>query len=140
MRLSCPDGDLDPATALAATIDLVGVPVRAWCTGGLGGPALAPFAAAGRRLAHPHAVFVLQEPTVHAEGRADELAAVAARHRQQLAALHRRLARATGRSVERVATDMRAGVSLTAHEARAYGLVDEVVGGHGGPGPRPGGC
>ena len=46
LHLSCPDGDLGASSAVADTIDLVGVAVRAWCRGTVGGPALAPLAAA----------------------------------------------------------------------------------------------
>jgi ATP-dependent Clp protease protease subunit len=127
VRISCPDGDLDAAIALADTIDLVGVTVRACCSGKVGGPALAPVAAAGRRLSQPHCVFVLKDPTVQLGGRADELVALAAAHQRQLDGLHARLASATGQPLERVVADMQRGVVLSAAEALAYGLVHEIA-------------
>src|ERR687888_1051864 len=48
------EGDLDAAITLAETIDLMRVPVRALATGWTGTPAIAVFAAADRRRAHPH--------------------------------------------------------------------------------------
>jgi ATP-dependent Clp protease protease subunit len=127
LRLSCPDGDLDACIALADTVDLVGVPVRALCSGKVGGPALAPLAAADRRLAHPHCVFVLRDPTVQLQGRAHELSTLAASHQHQLDGLHARLAEATGQPVERVEADMQVGRTLTAEEAVEYGLVEEIA-------------
>ena len=126
LHLSCPDGDLDAATALADTIDLVGAEVRAVCSGRVGGPVLAPLVAAHRRLAHAHCLFVLKDPRVELQGRA-ELATLAAAQERQLRGLHARLAEATGQPLDRVASDMRKGVTLTAREAMEYGLVQEIV-------------
>ena len=135
LHLSCPDGDLDASSAVADTVDLVGVTVRAWCPGTLGGPALALLAAAGRRLAHPHCVFVLKDPTVQFEGRADRLEALAAANEQQLAGLHSRLAAATGQPLDRVVADMGRGVVLGAEDAVSYGLVEGLAGADRGDRP-----
>ncbi len=89
--------------------------------------ALAPLAAADRRVAHPHCLFVLRDPAVQLQGRADELATSASSYRRQLAGLHARLAEATGQSLDRVVADMRKGVTLNAEEAVDYGLIEEIV-------------
>jgi ATP-dependent Clp protease protease subunit len=127
LRLSCPDGDLDACVALADTVDLAGLAVRAVCSGSVGGPALAPLAAADRRVAHPHCLFVLRDPAAQLQGRADELATSASSYQRQLDGLHARLAVATGQSLERVEADMRKGVTLNAEEALEYGLVEEIA-------------
>ena len=127
VHLSCPDGDLDAAGSLADTIDLVGVTVRAWCSGKLGGPALAPLAAADRRIAQPHCMFVLKEPSMQLHGRADEIASLAATQQRQLDSFQVRLADATGQPLERVVADTRQGLTLDADQAVAYGLVHEVA-------------
>jgi ATP-dependent Clp protease protease subunit len=124
---SCPDGELDAALALADTIDLLGVTVRARARGQLGGPAVLPFASADRRLAHPHAVFVLRDRRLRLEGRADDVNAMIAAHQHQLDALHARLAAAAGQTPDRIAGDLRAGTVLGAEEALAYGLVHELI-------------
>ncbi|MDP8977830.1 MAG: ATP-dependent Clp protease proteolytic subunit [Actinomycetota bacterium] len=129
LHLSCPDGDLDAALALADTVDLATVPVDAVGRGTLGGPALAPFLAAGRRRAYPHAVFRLSEPRATLDGRSEEIAAGAEAIHQQLGHLHARLAEATGQSLDKVVDDMRTGRILTAAQACDYGLVLELVGG-----------
>lgn len=127
VHLSCPDGDLDAAMSLADTIDLVGVSVRARCSGKLGGPALAAMAAADRRVAQPHCMFVLKEPSTELHGRADEIATLAATQRRQLEAFQLRLADATGQPLDRVVADTRHGLTLDADQALAYGLVHEVA-------------
>ncbi len=125
--LSCPDGDLVAATALADTVELVGVELRTVCTGSIGGPAVLPFALGTRRMAQPHATFRLIEPGLEAHGRADEIARETARQTDLVAEVHRRLAAATGQPIETVTEDLRRGRFLTADEAKTYGLVDEII-------------
>jgi ATP-dependent Clp protease protease subunit len=126
LHLSCPDGELGAANALADTIDLVGVPVRATCLGSIGGPALGPFTAADHRTASASAVFHLTNPRVSSTGSSADLESFAEHHRRELDALHRRIAAATGRPVDRVAADFETGTVLDAEEARRYGIVHEV--------------
>lgn len=129
LHIASPDGDLGAALLLADTVGLANAPITAFCRGTLGGPALAPFAAAPRRIASPHATFRMSEPRTSLSGRVDEIAAHAAAIRQQLANLHAQLALATGQPADRIAADMEKGRILTADEARDYGLVHEVAGG-----------
>jgi ATP-dependent Clp protease protease subunit len=128
LHISCPDGDLDAAIMLAETLDLLQAPVHAIAGGLLGGPPVAVYASAARRLAHRHAAFQLREPHAHMEGNAEQLAGRIAQHQHQLAYLHRHVADACGQSVETVAADMRAGRLLTAAAAADYGLVHELSG------------
>ena len=127
LHVSCPDGDLDGALLLADTVDLLTLDTTALVSGVVGGPVLAVIAAAGRREAHPQALLRLREPTGTAAGRADRLAADAEQHARQVDQLHRRLAAVTGREVDDIAADLRAGRLLTAPEAVAYGLLDALL-------------
>ncbi len=129
LHIASPYGDLGAALMLADTVGLATAPITAFCRGALGGPALAPFAAAPRRIASPHATFRMSEPHTSLSGRADEIAAHAAAIRQQLTHLHAQLALATGQAPERIAAEMEKGRLLTADEARDYGLVHEIAGG-----------
>ena len=92
LRYSCSEGELSAAIALADTVELLGVELRATAAGAVGGPAVLPFAVATRRLAHPHATFRLVEPEVEIRGRASDIAAEAERHAALVASFHRRLA------------------------------------------------
>jgi ATP-dependent Clp protease protease subunit len=127
LLMSCPDGDLVSAMSLADTVELVGVEVRALCTGSLGGPPILVFAVAPRRIAQPHATFRLTEPDLAIQGRAGDIAHEAERHAALLADFHSRLAAATGHRPESVAADLRARRLLTAPQAKAYGLVGEIA-------------
>lgn len=127
VHLAAADGDLGAALMLADTVDLATAPVTVVCRGAVGGPVLAVVAAAPRRVAYPHAQFRLEEPRLALSGRADEIDAGAQALRQQLTALHERLAEATGQPVERIEEDLRHGRLLTARQAVDYGLVEEVA-------------
>jgi ATP-dependent Clp protease, protease subunit len=128
LHIGCPDGDLDASIMLAETVDLLRVPVHAIAGGILGGPVLAVYASAQRRLAHRHAGFQLREPRAQMEGNAEQLAGRIAQHQHQLDYLHEHLAHACGQSVETITEDMRVGRLLTAKAAVEYGLVHELVG------------
>jgi ATP-dependent Clp protease, protease subunit len=123
---SCPAAELQAANALADTIGLVGVPVRAWARGSVGGPAIAAFTAADRRLAGPFASFELRDPVTMSSGSADRLEEFAAHHRRQIETFHARIAAATGQRVDRVTGDFATGLFLDADQARRYGIVHEV--------------
>jgi ATP-dependent Clp protease protease subunit len=133
LHLSCPDGDLDAAIMLAETVDLLQVPVHAIAGGMVGGPAIAVYASAGRRLAHRHAAFQLREPSAQMEGNAEQLAGRIAQHQHQIDYLHRHVAQSCGRTVQAVAGDMATGRLLTAAAAVEYGLVHELTGRDGPP-------
>jgi ATP-dependent Clp protease protease subunit len=125
--LSCPDGDLIAAIALADTVELVGVELRALCSGAIGGAVLLPYALATRRLAQPHATFRFTPPRYEAQGRATDLAHEAAHHADLVADVVGRLAEATRQTIETVNADLERNQLLTAQQAKAYGLVDEIV-------------
>jgi ATP-dependent Clp protease protease subunit len=127
LHLAAPDGDLDAALALVDTIDSLRVPVHAVATSEVGGAAVGVYAAAGRRLALPHARFRLAEPRVAGiAGTADQVAAAAGHHLRALEDLVVRVAGATGQPRSRVEDDFSTGRLLDAEQARAYGLVHEI--------------
>ena len=132
LRLSVDDADLEPASLVADTVDMLASPVHAVALGAVGGPALAILAAAASRTAHPQALLVLRDPqhgVAIGAGDVDagRAAGLADQQQRLIARLHERIAAVTGRAVEQVAADMHAGRVLTAPEAIAYGLVQAVA-------------
>jgi ATP-dependent Clp protease protease subunit len=129
LHLSSPDGDLGAAFAIVDALDAMRAPVHALVTGQLGGAAVLVLAAADRRLAYRHARIRLSEPrTVSVSGTADEVAASAGQYLRELEELAERVATATGQPRSRIEDDLSTGRTLSAEQAREYGLVDEVVG------------
>ena len=126
LRLTGASADLDAALTLVDTLDLMGAPVHATALGTLSGPAVAVLAVADRRVAGPHATVHLCEPRSARGVPGRDLEALAAERARQLRRLQERVAEACGRPVDEIAEDMRAGRILSAAEAQAYGLVDEI--------------
>ena len=123
-------GPVDAVTGLLDTIDLVRCPVDTSCVGRAEGTAAVVVAAGtGRRRCGPGATFRLRLPDLEAAGPADRLRrdVESATHVQRT--LVDRLAAITGQSRGLVARDVDRGRLLTAEEALAYGLVDEVAAG-----------
>jgi ATP-dependent Clp protease protease subunit len=127
IHLDSPDGTLEAAFVVMDTLDAARAEVRAYCRGRVGGPAIGVAAAAGHRLAAPHARFRLGQPTGRFTGTPESIAAQSRQQTDLLWRLHARLAQVTGRPAEEIAEDMRRGRYLDAEEALAYGLIDEVT-------------
>ena len=127
VHLDCSGGSLEAAFTLIDVVELVGAPVHAVAVGRVEGPAVGLLAVADRRLALPHAHVLLREPRSAYAGRSDDLAGWAAQFQRQVDHFVARLARAVRRPEAEVAADLRSGRHLSPEEARAYGLVDEVV-------------
>jgi ATP-dependent Clp protease, protease subunit len=122
------DGDLDAVFAVIDALDVMHAPVHALATAEVGGGAIGLYAVAKRRRAFPHARFRLAEPRVHSvAGTADDVATAAGQHLRALEDLIVRIAGATGQPRSRVEDDLQSGRYLTAEEAKAYGLVHEIV-------------
>ena len=132
LQLQSLDSDLPAALTVMDAMDTIGVPVHAYVSGQISGPALGILAAADRRLAYPNAGFRLTEPRVAFDGTAAELSASGQQFTTMLDALYFRLADVTGREVDDLRDDARSGRFLTAGQAIGYRLVDGVV--PGGPG------
>ena len=127
VHLSCPGSELAASLAVADAADLVTAPVHAVVRGVLKGPVVAVLCAAERRAAHRNALVVLSVPPVAAaEGTSEAVAAAAAQHERQVAQLRGRICSVTGRGDEEVSRDLGGGRLLTAEEAVAYGLIQQV--------------
>jgi ATP-dependent Clp protease, protease subunit len=126
--VNSPGGPLDAAAAVLDTIDLVRGPVDTTCLGQAAGTAAAVVAAGtGRRRIGAGAQVWLRLADVALAGPAGRVDADLTYLRDLRRTLIDRLAGITGQDRQLVERDIDAGRSLTAPEAVAYGLVDEVI-------------
>jgi len=136
LQIDCAEGELEAALSLMDVIELIGVPVNATARGLVGGPAVGVLAVSAHRRATRHASFRLYEPKASFTGNAQDLAQWADHSLERSRLFCRRLAVAVHRAEEHVEADVAAGRFLSADEALAYGLIDEISGGRRG-GPEP---
>jgi len=127
LRMDCPSGTLAAALSLVDVLGLVGVPVQAFASGRVHGPAVAVLAVCDHRTLAGHTSVRLTEPEAEFHGSAAQLGAQADALREQWTSLCACIARAADRSVEEVGADAAAGRYFTPDEAVAYGLADEVA-------------
>jgi len=120
-------GPADAAVGVLDTMDLLRCPVDTSCVGRAEGTAVVVVAAGSRhRGCGPGATFRLRFPDLEAGGPADRLQREVENAAQLQRTLVDRLVAITRQSRALVARDVERGRMLTAEEAVAYGLVDEV--------------
>lgn len=81
----------------------------------------------GKRYALPHCQVLMHQPSAGVGGTESDIAIQAEqfrKHKRELAGL---IAEHTGQTVERITADFDRDRWFTAHEAREYGFVDEVI-------------
>ncbi len=127
IHVDSPDGTLEAAFVVMDTIDGLHASVRALCRGRVGGPAVGLVAAASHRVAFPTTQFRLGQPKAQFSGTPDQIAAQSRQQQDLLWRLYAHLARVTAHPAEEIAEDIRRGRYLSAEEARAYGLIDEIL-------------
>jgi ATP-dependent Clp protease, protease subunit len=127
LQIDSSDGTIDAALSLMDIIDLLGVPVHAACIGQVAGPAVGVLAVCGRRTITPHAHLRLFEPPIEVQGNAQQLRQLASLHLERWTVFCARLAEITGQPLDRLREEASSGRYLSAEEAVAYGLVDEVA-------------
>jgi ATP-dependent Clp protease, protease subunit len=126
LRLDSGDGSLALALTLMDVIELMGVPVRALGLGQVAGPAVGVVAVCHHRAAMPSTRFALREPASQLEAHVRDVARWAELRADERRRFCARLADATGQPVDKVTDDLSAGLFMSAPEAVAYGLLDEV--------------
>jgi ATP-dependent Clp protease protease subunit len=126
LRIDSGEGSLALALTLMDVIELLGVPVRALCLGQVGGPAIGVVSVCSHRAAMPSTRFSLREPTTQMETHVRNVAQWAAMRSDERQRFCERVAAAVGQPAARVTDDFTGGRFLSAPEALAYGIIDEV--------------
>jgi ATP-dependent Clp protease protease subunit len=128
LHVASDGGELSAALTVIDVIDTMTAPVHALVTSQASGAVVAVLAAAGKRSAYRHARFKLTEPrAAGVTGTADEVTRAAGQHLRELEEIVLRLVEVTGQSRSRIEDDLSAGRTLSAEEAVAYGLIDEIM-------------
>jgi len=129
LYINSPGGSVDDTLAMYDTMKFLTCPVQTFCIGqAMSGAAIILAAGSkGRRYALPHASVMIHQPFGGIYGQAADIAIQAEEILKKKHTLTELLAKLTGQPVEKVAEDQERDKYFDAHEAKAYGLVDDVL-------------
>ena len=129
LYINSPGGVVTAGMAIYDTMQFLSCPVATYCVGQAASMAAVLLAAGakGKRYALPNARIMIHQPLGGAEGQATDIDIQAREILRLRANLNDILASHTGRPIEEIARDTERDNFMGAEEAKAYGLVDEVI-------------
>jgi ATP-dependent Clp protease protease subunit len=127
--INSPGGVVDDTLAIYDTMRFLSSPVNTYCIGRAysGAALLLTAGEKGKRFMLPHAKVMIHQPYGGVGGQAEDIKIQAEQIIKTKAELIRVIARHTGQSEDRVRADSERDRYFTAEEAKAYGLVDEII-------------
>ncbi len=127
--INSPGGSVDDTLAVYDTMRFLSSPVATYCIGRAysGAAVLLTAGAKNKRFILPHAKVMIHQPYGGITGQAEDIRIQAEQIIKAKAELNRIVARHTGQTLEQVVRDAERDKYFTAEEAKAYGLVDEVL-------------
>ena len=132
LYINSPGGSVTAGLAIYDTMQYIKCDVSTVCIGMAAsmGAFLLSGGAKGKRFALPNAEIMIHQPSGGAQGQATEIS-IAAEHilrtRQKLNEI---IAANTGQPLETIKADTERDNFMSAEEAKAYGLIDEVIAKH----------
>jgi ATP-dependent Clp protease, protease subunit len=129
LYINSPGGSVTAGLAIHDTMQHVRCHVAAVVTGQAASMAsfLLACAAKGKRYALPHATVMIHQPLAGFRGQATDIEIHARQILRARETINRLYAEHTGQPIETIARDTERDNFMTAEEAKAYGLVDEVL-------------
>ena len=129
LYINSPGGVVTAGMAIYDTMQFLKCDVCTYCVGQAAsmGALLLAAGAPGKRYALPNARIMIHQPLGGAQGQASDIEIQAQEILRMKHSLNDILATHTGRDIADVATDTDRDNFMSAEEAKAYGLVDEVV-------------
>jgi len=129
LYINSPGGLVSAGLAIYDTIQYVKPDIATYCIGQAAsmGAVLLASGTPGKRYSLPHSRIMIHQPMGGFQGQATDIEIHAREILKLKTTLAEILARHTGKSVERIQKDTERDHFLSGEEAKAYGLVDEVV-------------
>ena len=128
--INSPGGDITALFAIYDTMQFIKNDIATICLGQAASAAAVILAAGtkGKRLALPHARVLLHQPSGQVGyGQVTDLELAAKEIQRMREILDGILAHHTGQPIERINTDTDRDFVMEAEEAKAYGIIDEVI-------------
>ncbi len=129
MYLNTPGGQVTSGLGIYDTMQLVQPDVATVCTGMAAsmGAVLLCAGEKGKRSALPHSRVLIHQPLGGAQGQATEILIAAKEIEKTRTELFNIISQHTGKPYKKVAEDGERDYWMTAEEAKAYGMVDEIL-------------
>jgi ATP-dependent Clp protease protease subunit len=132
LYVNSPGGGITSSLAIYDTMSFIRPDISTICTGAAGASAALLLAAGakGKRMCLPNAKVLLHQVYGRAEGPSSDIQIRAREIERQRELINSLLARHTGKRASTVSRDTDRDFHLTAEEAIAYGLADELIQSH----------
>ncbi|MEM6458000.1 MAG: ATP-dependent Clp protease proteolytic subunit [Planctomycetota bacterium] len=129
LYINSPGGSVDDTLAMIDTMDFISSDVNTYCIGrAMSGGALTLAAGTkGKRFCLPHAKVMIHQPYGGIYGQTTDVQIQAEEILKTKKELNDLLAGYTGQPLEKIEEDAERDKFFSAEEAKAYGLVDEVI-------------
>ena len=127
--VNSPGGSVSAGLGIYDTMQLVAPDVATICTGMAAsmGAVLLAAGAAGKRSALPHSRVMIHQPLGGTQGQASDIEITAREILRTKRELYDILSLHTGQTVKKIERDADRDYWLSSEEAKAYGLIDEVL-------------
>ena len=128
--VNSPGGSVTAGLAIYDTMQFVKCPIATYCIGQAAsmGAVLLSAGAKGRRFSLPNARIMVHQPSGGAEGKATDIEITAKEILRLKDVLNGILAKHSGKKFDDVVKDTERDYFMSAEEAKAWGLIDEVLG------------
>ena len=130
--INSPGGSISDGMAIYDTMKYIKCDVSTICIGMAAsmGAFLLSGGTKGKRYALPNAEIMIHQPSGGSQGQATDMKIVDEHILKTKARMNRLMAEHTGQPVEKVEADTERDNWMTAEEAKAYGLIDEIITNH----------
>lgn len=127
--INSPGGDVVATLAIYDTMQILSCPISTYCVGqaASGAAVLLCGGTHGKRFALPHARVMLHQPFGGVSGQISDIEIQTNEILRYREVLNQIIARHTGQNIDRIAKDTDRDFFLSGEEAKAYGLVDEIL-------------
>ncbi len=133
--INSPGGSITAGMAIYDTMQFIKPEVSTICVGMAAsmGAFLLTAGAKGKRFALPNSEIMIHQPLGGAQGQASDIQIAANRILKMRDHLNRILSERSGQPLEKVEKDTDRDNFMSAHEAKEYGIIDEVIESPGKP-------
>ena len=129
MYINSPGGSVSAGLSIYDTMQFIKPDVSTLCMGIAAsmGAFLLGAGARGKRLALPNSRVMIHQPSGGAQGQATDIEIQAREILKLREALNQIMADRTGQPIEKIRIDSERDFFMSAHEAKDYGLIDQVI-------------